>query len=211
MISYGFWSAMFLVLFEGMLAYTLDRRWGVAAMHWWNGVTSETPPKPEELKGFIYQRKANWRSGTAVGVILGQNAILFFTGQISPFISVVSVFPEFFVMMAGFYLGPWLDRLWTRKQPILDVIDKLESGETTVGKELKHVAGSVRESLYPLNETQKVVSLVKPALREEVMTPPSGGSEPTEKKKEKTLAEEIEKDPMKYIHNFTHRGNKHGE
>ena len=34
------------------------------------------------------------------------------------------------VLMGGFYLGPGLRSLWRRKDPLLDVVDQIESGET---------------------------------------------------------------------------------
>src|SRR5262249_33861997 len=52
------------------------------------------------------------------------------------------------LLMTGFYLGPFLRRLWHRKDPLLAVVDQLESGETTLGAEMKRaterVAGALR-------------------------------------------------------------------
>lgn len=208
MLSYGFFTAMLVVIVEGMLTYVLDRHIGTKVIYWWNGATSEAPPSADEIKGFIYRRKAHMRLTTAIIITLIQNGLLFFAGMVHPLTSVVSVPFELIALMIGFYAGPWLDRLWSRKQPILDVIDKLESGETTVSKELKHVAGSVRESLHPWEKAEKVVPIARPASSPATI---SETAVPPEKKSEKTLAQQIEENPTKYIREFTHGGSKDGE
>lgn len=205
MLSYGFFTAMLVVIVEGMLAYVLDRHIGTKVVYWWNGATSEAPPSAGEIKGLIYRRKAHMRLTMAITLTLIQNGLLFFTGIIHPLISIISIPFELVALMAGFYAGPWLDRLWSRKQPILDVIDKLESGETTVSKELKHVAGSVRESLHHLEKAGGVVSSARPAPHKPAPQP----SEPAPA--EKTLAEQIEENPTKYIREFTRGGSKDGK
>jgi hypothetical protein len=74
--------------------------------------------------------------------------------------------------MGGFYLGPAVERLWRKKDPLLAVVDKLESGETTVGAEMKRVtesvAGSVRESFA----APPADAAVPPAPRAEPAPPP---------------------------------------
>lgn len=205
MMQYGFLSGMLFVLVEGMIAYMIDRRFGVRLVSWWNGMTG--PAISEEQHGFIYQRKAAGRSSTAIAIVLLQNAALFFTGQISPLTSLISVFPEFFVMLGGFYMGPWLDVVWSRKQPVLDMIDDLESGKTTVGKELKEAAEVVKKSLGPLGQPVNIVHTTHEKQEVEKAIVPK----PEVIEKQKTLAEQIEEDPLKYIREFSEGASKDGK
>jgi hypothetical protein len=144
-------SGLVVGVLEGAVLYILDSRVGVRAYRWWYGLTHRDPLPPGVRRGFVYDRKANARFTAATIVSLLQNGLAYELGFVDPLKAMLAVLVEVPVIMGGFYLGPFVERLWRKKDPLLAVVDKLESGETSVRAEVKRmtesVAGSVRESL----------------------------------------------------------------
>src|SRR5436190_7164543 len=83
----------------------------------------------------------------ATMVALVQNGIALEVGMVDPFLAMLTVAIEVPVLMGGFYLGPGLRNLWRRKDPLLAVVDQLESGETSIGAEMKRVTGKVTDAI----------------------------------------------------------------
>ena len=152
MASYVF-SGLLAGILEGAVLYVVDSRVGVRAYRWWYGLTHRDPLPPDVHRGFVYNRQANARFTAATVVSLVQNGIAFELGFMNPFTAMLTILLEVPVLMGGFYLGPFVQRLWQKKDPLLAVVDKLESGETTVRAEMKRatesVTGSLRETLAP--------------------------------------------------------------
>ena len=148
--SYLF-SGVFAGLLEGAGVYLVDRKVGVRAYRWWYDLTHKHPLPPDEHRGFVFNRQANARFTTATLVSVVQNGLAFELGMAHPFSAMMTILVEVPVLMGGFYLGPFVQRMWQKKDPLLEVVDKLESGETTVAAEMRratgHVAGTLRETL----------------------------------------------------------------
>jgi len=140
-------SGLAVGVIEGALLYVIDARIGVRVYRWWYDLTHRDPLPSDVERGFILNRKANARFSVATVVALVQNWIALEMGWLDPFLAMLTVAIEVPVLMGGFYLGPGLRNLWRRKDPLLDVVDQLESGETSIGAEMKRVTGRMTEAL----------------------------------------------------------------
>jgi hypothetical protein len=140
----------------GALSYTLDRRLGVKLYHWFYDMTHEKPLPDGEIRGFVYNRRARARFAAAVVLAVVVTIVSAIHVGDNPLISLVGFFLEVPLLMIGFYLGPSVDQLWGRRDRFFDKVDKLESGETSVGAEFKEVsqlvAGAVGSVLSTANE-----------------------------------------------------------
>ena len=187
MISYGFVSMILAVLLEGAILYVLDRHAGVGIYRWWHDITHKNRLPVSEDRGFIYQRKANAKFTFAIVVTLIQNALLIWRAGTNPLAAAISIPVEVVALLIGFYLGPFLNRLWERRRPVLDVVDRIESGETTVAGEARKVVESIRHH----NEPELIE--IAPLKTGEVQKEPAPKTEP-------------EPDPRELIRKFTQRG-----
>jgi hypothetical protein len=184
-------SGLVLAAIEGAVLFIVDCKVGVRAYRWWHDLTHREPLPADVEQGFVVNRKANARFTAATLVALAQSGVGVAFGA-SPFTAMLTIALQVPVLMAGFYLGPALRRLWRRKDPLLAVVDKLESGETSIGAEVKRastkVAGALRreELAAPL----EVVPLEAPPL------PPAEVPVP---------APEPEPDPVEAMRRFTKR------
>jgi len=181
-------SGLAVGVIEGALLYVIDARVGVRAYRWWYDLTHRDPLPPDVERGFILNRKANARFSVATVVALVQNWIALEMGWLDPFLAMLTVAIEVPVLMGGFYLGPGLRNLWRRKDPLLDVVDQLESGETSIGAEMKRVTGRVTDALH--REERPVPTPVEPA-------PPAADAPPP--------PPEPEPDPVEAMRRFTKR------
>ena len=170
-------SGMLAGILEGAILYVLDWHFGARLYRWWHGLTHQSALPSDTRMGFIYNRKANARFTLATLVSLAQNGLLLWTGFApNPFLAMLTIILEVPVLMIGFYLGPFVHRLWQRKDPLLDVVDKLESGETTVGAEVKRVTARVAGTLRgPAEDAVSVADSDAPAPTD---TPPAATPEP---------------------------------
>lgn len=134
------WLIVLLVI--GAACYVADRRIGTGIYRWWHDMTSKKKLGKDTDVGFLYNRRARARFSVAVflGVVHSVAAVWF--SHVSPVVQLITFAVEVPALMAGFYLGPIAYRLWERKDPLLDVVDDLEQGKTTVGDVVK--AGTAR-------------------------------------------------------------------
>ena len=183
-------SGLAVGVIEGALLYVIDARVGVRAYRWWYDLTHRDPLAPDVERGFILNRKANARFSIATVVALVQNWIALEMGWLDPFLAMLTVAIEVPVLMGGFYLGPGLRNLWRRKDPLLDVVDQLESGETSIGAEMKRVTGRVTDVLR--REERPPPAPVETALPPPVADAPPPPPEP-------------EPDPVEAMRRFTKR------
>jgi hypothetical protein len=139
-------SGLVLGVIEGAVLYVIDCKVGVRAYRWWYDLTHREPMPADVEQGFILNRKANARFTAATLVALAQNGAALGFG-VDPFLAMLTIALEVPVLMAGFYLGPALRRLWQRKDPLLAVVDKIESGETSIGAEMKRATTKVADVL----------------------------------------------------------------
>lgn len=146
--DYGLLGTLVVLLLVGAILYAVDRRFGVAFYRWWHNLTSANPLSEGEETGFLYRRNARARFSAATAVALLGNGVLWWFGHHGVFGVMFSTILTVVGLMAGFYLGPLLDRLWTRKDPLLDVIDKFESGERHLNEEVKSFAAKMRGRFF---------------------------------------------------------------
>ena len=173
-ILFASWLLVFLVV--GAIWYTLDRALGTRVYRWIYAMTHRDPLPAQEVKGFIHGQKAKMRFMVAVVLSIAQSALVLSSISIAnPFAELMSFFLQIPVVMLGFYLGPWIYRVWERKEDIFDKVDRIESGELSIGSELKQVtqkaAGAVREVLQSDDEPA-------PAKSQATAPPPEKKQEP---------------------------------
>jgi hypothetical protein len=183
-------SGLAVGVIEGALLYVIDARVGMRAYRWWYDLTHRDPLPPDVERGFILNRKANARFSVATVVALVQNWIALEMGWLDPFLAMLTVAIEVPVLMGGFYLGPGLRNLWRRKDPLLAVVDQIESGETSIGAEMKRVTGKVTDAIRR-DERAAAPSLEAP-------TPPPLADVPPP-------TPEPEPDPVEAMRRFTKR------
>jgi len=175
-------SGLAVGVIEGALLYVIDARVGVRAYRWWYDLTHRDPLPSDVERGFLLNRKANARFTVATVVALVQNWIALEAGWLDPFTAMLTLALEVPVLMGGFYLGPGLRRLWGRKDPLLDVVDQLESGETSIGAEVKRatekVAGALRRSDDPATSPVEPAAIAPPP--PESVSPPAPEPDPVE-------------------------------
>jgi len=196
--TYGWLSIIIVLLFEGAVFYVIDKHLGVRIYKWWYGLTHKDPypPGAQEYGCMcIYSRRAHMRFSAATSIALMQNGILFWSGVVNPIPLILSIPIEVVLLMAGFYAGPLLNRLWERKDPLLEIVDKIDKGETTVLSEVKKAADSVRDSFTSATRMN------------------SENSESVENVKDKSSPkkqEDDEIDSLKLMRQFTRRERDHG-
>jgi hypothetical protein len=181
-------SGLVLAAIEGAVLFIVDCKVGVRAYRWWYDLTHREPMPPDVEQGFIVNRKANARFTAATLVALAQSGIGVAFGA-NPFTAMLLIALQVPVLMAGFYLGPALRRLWQRKDPLLAVVDKIERGETSVGAEMKRATAKVSDAFGRDEATAppEVVPLDAPPVAAE---PPAPKPEP---------------DPVEAMRRFTKR------
>lgn len=132
------WSLVF--LFAGAILYIIDRAFGRRVYRWWYDMTHEHPLDAEHQIGFIYGRKADARFFAAVAVTLVQGTIAIAHDESTLPNEVLSMLIEVPCLMAGFYVGPWLDRLWGGRSKVFTAVDQFESGERVLTDELQELS-----------------------------------------------------------------------
>jgi hypothetical protein len=169
-------SGLVLGVIEGAVLYVVDCRVGVRAYRWWFDLTHREPMADGIERGFILNRTANARFTMATVVALVQNGMALMVGMVDAFPAMLTIAVEVPVLMGGFYLGPFLRRLWHRKDPLLDVVDQLESGQTTLGLEMKRATERMAEALRrndaPASGAAEMPVVPPPVAHEEHPPPP---------------------------------------
>lgn len=140
------WLAVFLVL--GSIWYLVDRIVGVPIYRWWYALTHRDPLPADILRGFIHGQRARVRFIAAVVLSVLQSSLVLASVSISnPLAELIGFCLEVPVVMGGFYLGPWLFRLWERKEHVFERVDRLESGEISLKAELKEAGHKAAEAV----------------------------------------------------------------
>lgn len=193
-MSYGFVGTFLLVLIEGAVLYVIDRHIGTRVYRWWYNTTHKNELPANDEYGFIHQRKAHSRFSAALFIAFIQNALAVWGKFESSGSAVLWFSLEIPILMVGFYLGPFINRIWERKKIVLDEIDRLESKEITFGQEIKRAATL-------LHETVITPQLERLTSGEETHPAEKQAAEEPEKKQES----EPETDPREYMRKFTER------
>ncbi len=132
------WMLAFLII--GSIWYVIDRLFGVKLYRWFYDMTHRDPLPDAQYVGFIYRRKAQARFFSALVIAVGQGAVISSNTHDGPLIELLTFIFQIPVLMLGFYLGPFVFRLWENKEDLFEQVDKIESGEIALRDELKEVA-----------------------------------------------------------------------
>ena len=155
-----FWVLVYLVI--GGALYNLDYQYGSRLYMWWYAMTHKEPLVETDRRGFIHGRKSRQRftvallSSLVIVLALGR----FMTSNIL-FAALIwiSGIPA---LMAGFYFGPPILRLWNKKNVMLDTLDDIESGEKAVGTVLRGAAQTVKERVVGQGVSQPAQQVAAP-------------------------------------------------
>ncbi|MBI2056204.1 MAG: hypothetical protein HYT37_02395 [Candidatus Sungbacteria bacterium] len=186
MISYGFFTAIIIAFLVGGFACLIDMHLGAWLRRGVYNYTHKDALIDSDESGYIYRRNANIRFGWAIALVLLTHWCLIHYAIINIPISVISIPLELAAIMIGFYAGPFLNKIWERRKPLLDTIDKMDSGETDVKKEVRKVVEQVKDAFHVPTDSEQQKSAQKESAVET-----------------KTLSAKIEENPQKYIDAFT--------
>lgn len=181
--SIGFFLSWFLVfVLCGAMVYVFDRTRGVRVYRWLYDMTHEQPLAADVSTGFVFHRSAQTRFTIAVIVSIFQSVAAVLERLSSVTHEILSVFVEVPCIMLGFYLGPTLWRIWSRRDEVFNTVDKIEKGEISIKDEVQEAS-------------HKAVSKVKEVLGVEHQGPDETASAAPEK----VEAPEPEPDPKELM------------
>lgn len=155
--SAAFFLSWFLVfLLCGGMLYIVDRSTGVRVRRWFYDMTHEHPRSDGQEFGFIYNRPARNRFTCAVFLSVLQSVCAVTEGVSSLTNEILSVFAEVPCLMLGFYFGPLLYRVWSRREKVFDTVDQIERGDISLKEEFQEVSQKalhqVKEALTPVSK-----------------------------------------------------------
>jgi hypothetical protein len=190
------WLPVFLVL--GAVLHVIDHHLGSLLYRWWYNMTHRDPLPADVKRGFVYQQSAQARFQAAVLLAALQSLLAAFGGA-NPIIELLTIIVETPVAMVGFYCGPFLDKIWTRKDTVFSTVDKLESGELSMTDEVRKISAeaveTIREAItgddeepLPSKESSSAETLVE-----------------AEKNTSESIPEEEEIDPRDLMKKYTNR------
>lgn len=126
-----FWIVIFLIL--GAFWYALDRRYGVKFYRSWYRLTHEKPLPEGIQRGFIFNRKTRHKALMATLLSTAQTVVAVMSiEQPNLLVELILWIVEVPVTMLGFALGPWVYKLWSRRDEMFDAIDEIEAGKRSV-------------------------------------------------------------------------------
>lgn len=190
------WVILYIAL--GCIFYFLDRWFGVAIYHWFYGMTHKDPLPEGVEKGFIHNRKAQARFANACIVALIFSLIEFhYTEHPDPLMEFFSWVIEVPLVMIGFIIGPFFFRIWGKKEDLFQTVDKIESGEIDVSKQIKNAAEGVAKDF--LGKATDVVNDALDTIKKQEETPK------TEPQKEAIEEKEEEIDPKEYMNKYLNK------
>jgi len=128
----------------GAVIYVLDRNFGVSFRRGVYNATHGTKLRREDERGFVYKRLMKARVGFAALLMTTKVVIAVFFQHQEPFSEVLESALQMVALVAGFYGGPFADRLAGNTNAFLDKVEtienRVEKGETTLAKEAAKVA-----------------------------------------------------------------------
>jgi hypothetical protein len=195
------WLPVFLVL--GAVIHVVDHHLGSRIYRWWYNMTHRDPLPKEIIRGFVFEQPARVRFQVAIILAALQSGLAAFGGA-NPIIELLTVIVEVPVAMVGFYCGPFLDQIWTRKDTVFDTVDKLEKGELSVGEEMRKASAeaveTIKEAFIGEEEESKVPAHETAPPKEEVIDSEEKEDSPTHLNEE-----EDDVDPRELIRKYTSR------
>ena len=139
----------------GIVFSVLDRAYGRKIYRAYHNFTSGEQLSPDVELGIVTGQHASHRLTVAVVVAFVYTWLAYGLHASALPETVASLFVEVPLMMAGFYVGPLVNRIWERRKVITDVVDDFESGKRTIKGELGHVAQNARAAVIPIRPLPK--------------------------------------------------------
>ena len=164
-----FWVLVFLVL--GIFWYGVDKKYGAKLRRWWiNRGRKEKLPLEDDRGLFVYKRSTKRKFTVAAVVSTIQTLFVWFNTEVNPLVEVILWAVEIPVTMIGFYLAGPVRRIGSIiLSKIFPWFDKIERGETTVGKELASAGGRLAEATDGV--ARRVAHAVEDRVRDTGQTP----------------------------------------
>lgn len=185
------WLLVFLVV--GIIWYVLDRALGVHLYRWFYNMTHRDSLPGGVVRGFIHGQKARMRFVIAVILSIVQSGFIIASIQIAnPLAELLSFFLQIPVVMGGFYLGPIIYRVWERKENLFEQMDRIESGEISIGKEIKEA-------------TQKAAEAVRDVLKKDEPPQPSPAQPEVSPQAEAAKKEPVTQSPWELMSKYLRR------
>ena len=142
MLTLLLWSCVFVLV--GAFLYNADSYYGTSWYRsWYNATHGESLPE-NTRKGFIVGRSSRSRFILATtAVLLKVAATILIAGGLHPLYEFLMWPVEVISLVLGFYLGPFVYEQWMKKDKAFAYLDKVESGEVNVTRDLKEGVKSV--------------------------------------------------------------------
>lgn len=187
--STSFFFSWFVVLAVfGASLYVADRRRGTKVYRWFYDMTHKTPLERSIHRGFIFGRSSQSRFRLAVLIASLQSLLAIAFGASSVAEEILTVIVEVPCLLAGFTAGPFLYRLWERREAVFETVDRMERGEVSLSEKVKELSQSAFASFTkagsPAEEAREAVEAANGTAQAEV---------------------EDEVDPRKYISRYVGR------
>ena len=133
----AFISSFTVLPLVGAGLYVADRGVGIRLSSWWHAMTHEHPPSAGEQHGFLHGRGARARFTIAVVLSVLQSAVAVVDGSSPAAWEILTVLFEVPGLMLGFYLGPAVYSVWSRRERMFETVDQLERGDISVIDEVR--------------------------------------------------------------------------
>lgn len=126
-----------IALLLGAIVYSLDRRFGRRPYRWWYGMTHEQGLPADVSKGFVYNRETKTRAFAAMVLSTLTSFLAIRYASSNALTELILWAVTIPAVVVGFLLGPYVSRLWQKRDEMFQVVDKIESGEIDLSSEVK--------------------------------------------------------------------------
>ena len=146
----------------GSILYVVDRVFGVSVKRGLYNATHGIKLAARNERGFVYRIGIKSRVSFATTLVAVQLLLGVFVFHLNPASEILWSIVAIPCLVGGFYLGPYLDRLFGNANALLDQAETLEQrierGETTLGQEAGRVARTAGDRLRSTVTGEKPVT-----------------------------------------------------
>jgi len=155
-MTLALWIIVFFLL--GILVYYLDLEYGTDIYRKWYNISHKDKLPDNVIRGFVVKRKFFPRLMVVLFFVALETGLMILYGKLHPLEYLGLGVAEIFGMMLGFLLAPWFLKIFPgRVRNAIEYIDKIESGEvdvkkdivkgvTKAGVEIKNIADELKEA-----------------------------------------------------------------
>lgn len=145
-----FWFLVFCA--SGASVYILDFWCGQSMRKWWYDMIHEDSLPETETRGFLYRRNFRTRLRMAVCIGIIGSIIVILKTEFRPIAELflwIACVPAVF---AGFWLGPFICRLWKSRDKALHALENIEEHGIDIHGGAQRALRHVREGLHHMQE-----------------------------------------------------------